>query len=306
MGMVPVATSEMMASIAGAPDRYDTGLQDCRAMTVMPDRPQAILAAGDRIAVVDLDSGATVHAPVDLEWGMKAVVGLADGRLLVATVKEVALYALVDGGVRRERWWPIASQGSLIGLGSTVDGSRFAVAAGDRILTGSITGDGLRTVPVGDCWAVSLSSDGRIVAACTGSGVDVFDALSLHHLRTLRVETVMAPLIAVALSPDGATVMAADDITRVLRWDLASAAHQELDPAAKAASIAWSPDSSCAMVVGLTQTVAVYAATGQAMTHLRPSESSTAYLVGGGWSADGRCVATGTEDGRIVVWRLGS
>ena len=293
------------------PTELSSGFASCEALDVLPDREHVVVAGRDSIATVDLRSGVAVSAPLELDYSVKAVAGLAGGRVLVATISEVALYGPPEQGLLQERRWPMSSIGSIIGLGAASAGSRFAVAAGGRLLVGSVTDAQLAEIELDDCVAVGLSRDGATVMAGHGDAVEVFEGASLRHLRTLRTGGGVAPLIGLGVRPTGDVVIAADDITQVFRWSLGAApgpageVGDALAAAAKAVSITWSPDGSCFAVVGLTRLVALYDAVGEPIAHLKPAEWSREYIVGGGWSPDGRCLVAGFEDGRLVVWRVG-
>jgi WD40 repeat protein len=276
---------------------FDTGLEDCRAAAVLPDAPIAVLANRAAIATVDLDSGAAGRMELADEWGVKAIAGLSANRVLVANIKTVVLYDLAQGPVGS---WDIESWGATLDVAATPSGSVFAVAAGDRFYTGGIGRYDLASTPSPNCLAVAVSADGALVAAGRDGFVDVYQRGGLT--RSLGGGDI--PALSIGLAPGGRRLMTCDDNTDTAMFDLDTGARTPLDTAGKAVAMRWSPDGTTCAAIALTRLVGLLDADGGHRRHLEPPERGTYYLLGGGWTPDGKRIAAGTEHGKIVSWSL--
>jgi hypothetical protein len=115
---------------------YATELTKCRAVTVLPDAPVAVLGDHERLAVVDLETGEVEIDLVDDESTLSALVGLTGRRMLAGGLGEISLYGLEKRRATPIRQWKIKSDAS--DVAATASGSRFVVAAGDRFYVGDV------------------------------------------------------------------------------------------------------------------------------------------------------------------------
>ncbi len=152
----------------------------------------------------------------------------------------------------------------------------------------------------GECWAVALSADGRLLVTGDGAEVVRIDLVSGERTRLARLAEKVTGL---GVSPDGTTVVASgwDDTVTAFetrtgqeRWRLAS----------EAKCVRFSPDGQLLALAG-AGVVLVDPADGSVRRQLlgRPSISTYQHLA---WSPDGRTVAIGNEGPRgqrLSVWR---
>lgn len=275
---------------------HETGLTTCRATAVLPDEPLAVLGDGTHLAVVDLTTGEVRrHEFVD-EWGPKAIAGLAGRRVLVAGINTVYLYAIRDDRLDPLATWSIRSVGSIIDVAATPSGSVFAVAAGDRVYRGRVDRSQLDTRGSTDCLAVAVSADGTRVGSGHGGRVDLGPRVEV------TVNDKDIPILSAGLSPDGRRLVACDDITQTVLADLDAGTTTEVLSAGKAIAARWSPDGSVCALISLTRHIQLLDRDGAGAGSLSPAEAGTYYLLGGGWTADGRTLVAGTEHGKILTW----
>ncbi|MGW1998101.1 WD40 repeat domain-containing protein [Embleya sp. NPDC001921] len=285
---------------------FDTGLSKCRAAAVLPDAPIAVISDLDQLAVVDLRSGAISVFPLAGEWGTKSIVGLTDRRILVVSILDVFVYELTRDKLKTSRSWQIKSDGSVLDVAATADGSRVVVAAGDRHYDGGIQKLRPKTLLTGtglDCLAIGMTPDGGVIAAGRNDGVDVYTGLPPVAGRELRFDNEEnVPVLAVGVAPDGRHALVGDDITRVALFDVDSGYCTPLDSHGKAIAVRWSPDGSVAATIVLTREVVMYDPTGDPVACLVHADSGRNYFVGGGWAPGAQQFVVGTEHGRILVW----
>ena len=293
-----MTTSELVRLGRPVAREYDTGLAGCRATAVLPDEPVAVLGDRGTLAVVDLESGdVRRHAFVD-EWGPKSIAGLTGRRVLVAGVKAVYLYAIREDRLDPLATWSIGSVGSIVDVAATASGSVFAVAAGDRVYRGQVDRPHLDVRSSADCLAVAVSADGTRVGSGRGGRVDLDPAARAE----VTVNDKDIPILSAGLSPDGRLLVACDDITQTVLADLDAGTTAQVRGAGKAVAARWSPDGSACALIALTRTVQLLDRSGEPAGMLEPAGSGTYYLLGGGWTADGRSLVAGTEHGRILSW----
>lgn len=293
---------------------YVTGLDECRATTVLPDAPVAVLGAEGHLAVVDLDTGAVDTYEVDDDLPPVALVGLTGRRVLAVRFSSVELYRLDGPGEWKApiRRWRIQSDTSVLDVAATASGSRFVVAAGDRFYVGDVDDPDLVEVDSPDqtwygtagCLAAYVSPDGATVGVGRAGSVGVYAAAPLRRIRDLTLNEKGDAVLSVALSPDGRRLMAGDDATRTALFDFDGGTRDQVSGGGKVIKAQWSRDGGACALVVLTRAVGVVDPSGRLLVELAPQETGTYYFLGGGWAGGGDRFAVGTEHGKILAWNL--
>jgi hypothetical protein len=295
-----------------------TGLDDCWSTTVLPDVPIAVLAGADRIAAVDLDTGAVDAYPIGGDLTVRAMVGLTGRRVLAVRFDCIEMFHL-DGSARRlrpVRRWTIRSESSVLDVSATATGSRFVVAAGDRFYLGDVESR-RRLVCVespdetfygsAGCLAAYVSPEGGTLAVGRVGSVDVHTGGTggtggeLRRIHDLSLNTKGYAVLSIGISPDGRRLVAGDDYATSALFDLHAGTRTELSEGAKVVGAKWTPDGGTCAVVMLTRTVGLLDPSGRLQAELTPDEPGTYYFLGGGWAGDDRFVV-GTEHGKVLVW----
>ncbi|MFD8955028.1 WD40 repeat domain-containing protein [Streptomyces xanthophaeus] len=253
--------------------------------------------------MVDLDSG-EVRSFALPNWQIKAMAGLANRRIIAVTLDAILLFELTPKGLVPLESWCIESEGSMLDIAVSDNGSRFAVAAGCRAYIGSTGKRHLEAIELIDCMAATCASRAGTLGVSGSGSVHFYGTEPRNSMQKLQIDG-NAPILSAGLSPDGRQIVVGDDYARSILFDVAAGEGIQLDsPSGKPIAIDWNPDSNSFVVLTLTREVAIYSRSGETLTHLFPTETGTYYMVGGGWTADGRSVVSGTEHGRILTWTL--
>jgi hypothetical protein len=298
---------------------YVTGFDDCWSTTVLPDAPVAVLAAADRLAAVDLDTGAVDVYPIGGDLSVRAMVGLTGRRILAVRFDRIEMFHL-DGSARRVRpirRWTIRSESSVLDVSATATGSRFVVAAGDRFYLGDVESR-RRLVCVespdetfygsAGCLAAYVSPDGGTLAVGRVGSIDVHTGgpggaggEPLRRIHDLSLNTKGYAVLSIGMSPDGRRLVAGDDYATSALFDLHAGTRAGLSEGGKVVAVKWTPDGGTCALVMLTRTVGLLDPSGRLQAELSPDEAGTYYFLGGGWAGDDRFVV-GTEHGKVLAW----
>src|SRR5262245_36433403 len=169
---------------------------------------------------------------------------------------------------------------------------------------------------LGDVMGVFFSPDGKTLASATSLGIVLWDVASRQPLaqpltlaQPLRWDpdkTAIFSPVALALSPDGKTLVSGDDFTSqhlpsIIFWDLAS--RKPLGPPIIGhKSFAFTPDSKT-LAVGNVEDNSIELL--DVATHNRvsnPLSGHNARIECLAFSPDGGILASGSEDGTIILW----
>jgi WD40 repeat protein len=155
--------------------------------------------------------------------------------------------------------------------------------------------------------SLCFSPDGRTLAACTNSGLSLWD-LKKNELSTKLVHP--AGAISAVFAPDGKTLTTGDTQGAIRIWDLATRrlvrklateTERDIEPP-PIFSLAISPDGKTLASAGGDSFVTLWdPATGQETRRISGHIASVGPLA---ISPDGKTMASGSDDGTALVWDL--
>lgn len=311
-----MSTLDLIRGGTPAPRTYDTGLGECRAVTVLPDEPVAVLAGSDVLMTLDLTTGRVERYDFDDETYLRAVAGLTDRRVLAVGFHEVFLCRLRDGDLEILASWPIESDSSVLDVAATVTGSRFAIAVGNEAYVGDIGRKSLTIVKSSPCLAVGVSPDGATVAIGYGQTIELLTGAPPVRGGRVRLDDAdvqifswnnkEVPYLSIGLSPDGRRIAAGDDMGRTFVFDVDAGAVRKLDNWSKTIGARWSDDGSAVALIMLSRVVGLHDPSGEQVATLEANDDGQGYFVGGGWTPDQRGFVVGDEEGRVLAWTFAS
>jgi WD40 repeat protein len=150
----------------------------------------------------------------------------------------------------------------------------------------------------------AVSVDGRFVANGRADGlVEVRDSESLAVVRSFKA--LDAPVLALAFSPDARYLVAADDSVQTRLIDLESGKSREVYPFSKVVDLAWLPDGSGFVAVGISRTLAAIAidALDDPRIEIRRDDFGDRYFMGGALVGE-NLLAIVVEDQGILLASL--
>jgi WD40 repeat protein/tRNA A-37 threonylcarbamoyl transferase component Bud32 len=227
---------------------------------------------------------------------------LPDGRIFVSRQDGIRIYQIREAGFMQLRGYPSA----LRTLAFSPD-SRWLVAAGlDRQVfiwdapSGQLAG--IYTNHVSSAFAVAFSPDGHVATASSDRKVQVWDPAS----QRLIWETSLAPASDaywLAFSPDGRKLYAASQIESTTTLDAATG--NRLNTIKGLVNVvdglAVSPDGRLLAICQKVK-LSVWLAEGSRELWERPANPDRCAA----FSADGKWIATGDQDGTVSLWEVAS
>ncbi|GEP12185.1 c-type cytochrome [Methylobacterium gnaphalii] len=309
-----------------------------RALAVSADGRLAISGGFDQAAIIwGLDTGAALAVLRFHDGAVNAVASLPDGRFATASDDgRVALWRL--GRLEPEQVLA-GHSGPVVGLAVSPDGALLASASWDGTARlWSLTGGTPRVLDAGSgpVNAIAFTQDGKALTAGSDAVLRIWTrpnisatlvtlpsvahAILIAHdgevvaagadatLRFLRSDGTMRaeaevgpnPVIALALSPDGARVAAATagGTVVVVEWATANVLLRLVGPGLPVWSLAWRPDGSEIVTGGGDRLVRRWdARTGEPVGTLalrRPADTLAAWRGDRGAEVFGACVACHT------------
>jgi WD40 repeat protein len=260
-----------------------------------------LLLLSDAVKYLDAGSGAVVRTVAAA--GARAFAEAPDGARLVTTSD--AAFAVHDAAAGKEVhrfdiagslppwWWP--GRPLVTGVG-TPTLSLWDPAAGKRLA--SLEGHAASVS------AVTFSPGGKVLATASyDKAVRLWDAATGKPLRTFAEHP--AAVLAVAFSANGKLVASAGADKQVLVWEAASGKvlHRLTGHPADVTALAWAPGSSALLAAaGREGTVRLWS--------VRPARAAKLEGVNEmaclAWSPDGKRLAGGQTDHRLVIWQAAS
>ena len=252
--------------------------------------------------------------------GVNYVSFSADGDTLTATG--------VDGTVRS---WEVAS-GTQLGdalTGDTGISTAAFSADGDTLVTSGDDGTvrvwdlsqrNRRGTPLSDAgedgYSAQFSPDGRILAIGDGNGtVRLWDVATRARLGVPLADAESGAITSMVFSPDGHILAAGGSNSRTRLWDVATqspigdalSGGRESVPFNGRGPLAFSSDGSLFVSAESSSVRTWNVSTRTVVADFRPGPSdSPPGFASSATSRDGRILATGTYNGKVLLWDLGS
>ena len=151
---------------------------------------------------------------------------------------------------------------------------------------------------------VAVSSDGRFVANGRSDGLlEVRDSKSLSVVRSFKA--LESPVLALAFSPDGRYLAAADDSVECALVDLESGQSRSIYAFSKVLDFAWLSDSKGFVAVGISRAFAAFAVDelDEPKLEIRREDMGNRYFMGGALVGDD-LLAIVVEDRGILLASL--
>lgn len=152
--------------------------------------------------------------------------------------------------------------------------------------------------------ALALSPDGKQLAACHGSTVEIWSLESGQSVRSLGAFADRAA--AIAYAPDGQKIAIGDVSGGVRIWDVSTgqAVHSLKAHSATIHRLAYSPDGKLLALASHDGNAGLWdAETGKRQYRLSAHQACVRYL---SFAPDGQTIATGSEDRTVRLWDVAS
>ncbi len=257
--------------------------------------------ANNYVSLWDMTTGTrhrTFTGPTS--WGDRSVSFSPDGRTLASGAR-VRLWDVWTGENKLT-----LNTGSAHNLAFSPDGSTIATAGNDTtvrlwdVLTGAnkLTLDG----HIADVQSVAFSPDGNTLASSSGN-IRLWDVGTGVHLRTLRGHK--GWVNSVAFSPDGSMLASGGDDITVCLWDVATGNHlrtlDEHTSRVRSAilSVAFSTDGRT-LASTIWHEIRLWDVTTGGIKRTLSGHTDLVNSVA--FSPDGRTLASGSEDGTVLLW----
>jgi WD40 repeat protein len=276
-----------------------------------------LVTAGDdgtaRAWQVTPEIGASLHVlRPRLAWGTLTSVAVAPvGSVLVAGGSDGVVHAWrLRGG--RGIWSSLADSNpgryrtAIGGLSFSGDGKLLAAGISRgvallRVATGSV----VARLAGPTTYSVSVSSDGRLVAASAVDGtVRVWDVAHRRLVDFFRAAQVNPGASGVALSPDGRLLAVGTGNGRILFWNV-SADRQATalsGPSGGVFELAFTPDGRELAAAGADKLIWLWNVASRRVVRVFRGHTSAVFAVA--VSPDGRFLASGSEDRTTRIWNL--
>jgi WD40 repeat protein/DNA-binding SARP family transcriptional activator len=280
------------------------------------DDGSLLAVAGSQPIVIDVTTGRTLASlPTSDSRYVVSVDFAADRRSLIATIDSPSVGSTTVQRFDVATGRPIAEPRAVARSGKIV--TLMVAPGGEHVVTTSAGGptavrDARTLRPLrsfrGGGDAAALSPDGRTMLAGGRDGTVRFLDLGDGSTRP-ALGRHAGGVVGAAFSPDGATAITAGEDNRLIVWDVRHRAVREtLQSAAQVSGMAVAPDSRTLYAGGVDGKVIIWDLTGDRRlgrvfgtapdTHRDPLFDQ---LVSHAVSPDGRQVAVGRRDGRIVL-----
>jgi WD40 repeat protein len=262
--------------------------------------------AGNRLATHSLDGTVKIWDAVTMRE-LRALTRVAtmggftmDGSTLIFSRPDHSIWQLdvASGEVAR-----LSAPGGQL-IAASPDGRQIVVFGADRLparrMLDTTTAPGAATTVPAEVVA-AVSADFRC-AAVAGPGYAGIVVVDLGTGRAITTLPDRRPVIAIALSPDGARLASAGFDGVLKMWDVPTGLEQHkfkafLDPIW---GLAFSPDGRSLAAGGNNRTVKTWDTSSWAETASLHGHESTVRCVA--FSPDGKRLATGAEDELALVW----
>ncbi len=211
---------------------------------------------------------------------------------------------------------PVIPVGTPTAVPPIVVGTPIAVSTPETMeLTGTVTTfyprvGGLSTEPAAlderGVSRVAYAPDGRMLAAGTPFGSDLFSVSATAGVQCLDYINSGAAVTALAFSPDGATLASGTFTDTVQLWDVGSGRLMASLVATQGTvnGVAFSPDGAMVAAAGSDGAVRVWQTRDERL--LRTLKGHAGAVLSLDFSPDGRSLVSGGADGKVLVWQLSS